>query len=201
MNAQPKVIPWVVRRSNEHPDQSSAGWSWGIGARPGTGEQVYYIDCEGAYRDDHGWLWMPAPDDPDGGTPEWTQVHPTRQRRCMDEGRCQVCGEQRDDLVWLPPKYELKETVAGLCAVTYTPPVCVGCVPIARAQCPHLRRTGPTAYVPRRVLTWGVLGDIHQIPTGERLGEAVVQRFDKVAPQVIARQRAVRLIDLKEVEL
>jgi hypothetical protein len=197
-----KVIPWVVRRSNEHPDQSSAGWTWMIGRDTG-GNEVKAIDCKDAYRDEDGWLWMPAPDDPDGGTPEWTQVHPTRQRRCMDEGRCQVCGQSQlpDELVWLPPAHELKPALSGLSAITYTPPVCPRCAPVARAQCPHLRRTGPTAYRARRVLRWGVLGDIHEFPSGVRLGEAIVRKFDSIAPRVIARQRAVRLVDLKEVAL
>lgn len=200
------IIPWVVRRDTEHPDRAAAvGWHFVAGINIITGEEEVILDGDGAYRDEDGWLWMPAPDDM-SGAPEFTQVHPTRQRLCMDEGRCQVCGEKKDALVWIVPSHQpgitaLRTTSAGLTVVSYTPPVCPECEPIARRLCPFLRRSDWKTYVPRRVLRWGVLGDLHEFPDGACITRGgLFQKIDPAAPRVIARQRAVRLVGLEEWE-
>jgi hypothetical protein len=86
--------------------------------------------------------------DDHGGVPDFTAQNPQRQRQCVVEGLCQVCGKpvpwSRRNLVlgslsvewaWVP---ELRQEVP----MVYEPWLCDRCCAIATAWCPALiRRT------------------------------------------------------------
>ena len=54
-------------------------------------------------RDARGVLWMRYTRVPGVGTPQFTKVHPYRQRRAMRHLLCQVCGGPADRDAWLVP--------------------------------------------------------------------------------------------------
>ncbi|MFG1966319.1 hypothetical protein [Nonomuraea sp. NPDC049028] len=106
-----------------------------------------------------GVLWA-RQEDHRHGAPLWDQVHTLRQRDCMLNELCQVCGESAREpysgrLWWVFPR---GVPVASMYVTK--PATCVRCIPKAIASCPRLRveahvYTSGGAYEP-----YGVLGDV-----------------------------------------
>lgn len=185
------TIPYVTRRDNELPSQVPVNWYYVNDPILGW---VLHIDE--AYRDEHGWLWQFGANDP-VGRPQWKQVHAARHRECMDNMLCQVCAEPADR--WLLPAYDYKDGIA----LTSHAPLCARCVPVARRLCPHLKRADPPwrLFRARRRRIAGVIGDYHQYPSGQKRAEGVFTKVDERWPQVLARQRLMRLGGLEEIDL
>lgn len=193
-------IPWVTRRETEVPAPGSAGYPSRFvqGYDPISGREAVLLEVQGAERDSSGFLWIPDIWD-QTGKPQWKEVHPRRQRMCMDEGICQVCGQHSDELLWVINPAEIGQAPSGATAVTYTPPVCPPCEPIARKFCPKLRSVDWRTYQVRKVLRWGVLGDVYQYPHLDQFFESVVRRHEPDMFATLARQRVVRLTGMEEV--
>jgi hypothetical protein len=86
-----------------------------------------------------GVLWMRENSSPGFGDPLWREIHSHRQRQCQVEGRCQVCGELMDPLLWLIPTLLLTRSKDSL--ITEVAPTCVDCVEKALLLCPALHRS------------------------------------------------------------
>ena len=104
------------------------------------------------------------------GRPIFRQMHPLRQRECMLERRCQVCGRSAISssgmLSWLLPGRPRR----GLVCVS-KPPVCGNCIPEVLDRCPHLhdvRVYTSSDYEPRGVVGLVMAGqgdpDFHEVP-------------------------------------
>lgn len=149
------IVPWVTRWTSERRD---------LPMQPhldsGTGKVVLdYIEPEPGDRVD-GVLWMREGGSRGEGDPEWSQVSTARQRACMLDPRCQVCGTiiEGTEIPWLLPASAMdRKTRTGL--TTMTPPICETCIPIAMASCPQLGRTKVTALTVHAYRPWAYFGD------------------------------------------
>ncbi|MEW2161299.1 hypothetical protein AB0950_39895 [Streptomyces sp. NPDC007189] len=129
-----------------------------------------------ADRDGRGVLWLRRPDTPGKGRPRYVDVHPGRQRRCMADLLCQVCGgpaDQDDDGRVLRLIEDARADWEGWPndLVTTHPPICPPCVATARAQCPHTWQ-GSVAVRVGRSEVCGVWGRRY---TASRLGPLPVE--------------------------
>lgn len=133
---RPTVVPFIATWSGEK----------GIAAPSVVARLTGGIGYVGEVPDDRdrGVLWLRSVDLRGRGRPLYAEVHPGRQRRAMRHELCQVCGEpaDRDDggVLWLleDRRSDWKGWPHDL--TTTHPPICRRCVPVARAQCPHLWR-------------------------------------------------------------
>ncbi|MEU4224394.1 hypothetical protein AB0F17_08875 [Nonomuraea sp. NPDC026600] len=94
------------------------------------------------------------------GTPLWDQVHTLRQRECMLNALCQVCGGTALDassgrLRWVFPR---PAPSASLYATK--PATCFGCIPQAIRSCPRLRTEAHVYTSGGEYEPYGVLGDV-----------------------------------------
>ncbi|RKN37800.1 hypothetical protein [Streptomyces hoynatensis] len=149
-------VPYVVKWSGE--DVTAGG---ALTLRPG-GEGLAYREERAGDRDRHGVLWARVGEAPGSGRPDFRVMHPARQRQCMGERRCQVCGgpADRNGKGWLfalrrpEPGEEAAGWPEGLLCMK--PPVCEPCAHLAVQHCPHL---GEPAFVRvRKPRVWGVFG-------------------------------------------
>lgn len=107
-------------------------------------------------------LWMREYNDLQGtGLPEYGVVSTTRQRACMLERRCQVCGEQiaGDVTPYVFPKWVARKERTGKTRLTSTPPTCKTCIPIAMKLCPILRKNENVYFEVFAQRPVGVFGD------------------------------------------
>lgn len=150
-----RIVPWVALRKNEYEDEHSnrVPWTpWGIEVPA----------------DNRGVRWMAYEGTMDGDV-LFSQVHPIRQKLCMETPRCQVCGKTLDPrrTPWLMDDDTSDENpdVFKRPINTSTPPTCVECQDVARGLCPHLGKTGGgVSLVVRKFSVVGVFGDYY--PTG-----------------------------------
>lgn len=187
------TVPYVARRASERlPDRLSAN---GGGFRPvehPSGEKAWLLEIPGLYRDDLGWLWVPEKEDTTG-VPEFGQVNANRHRRCMDELLCQVCGQRvGEPTTWLIPAERIHEDKP---IITAHPPVCRACIPLARAQCPHLQASEWVAIAApsSRIIPAGVVGDVMKLDGEIEEPNAIVGPNDPRAGRTLARQRVLAL--------
>lgn len=91
-------------------------------------------------RDGNGVLWYKELKGREGfGLPEFGTYQGSRQRACMTERRCQVCGEQfpeGEPTVFLLASGKRGAEWTGDPFSTGTPPTCERCVEIAMKRCP-----------------------------------------------------------------
>lgn len=187
-------VPWVARRKSERPSGVVVGATVSRGVLVETGEERNVLNIPDWWRDEYGWLWYPGPED-EKGVPEFAQVHPERQRRAMDELRCQVCGEQAPgNLRWLVPGVPK----ANRDIITAHAPVCGQCEGIARHFCPHLRDHKWTTIVARTVERYGVIGDVFDL-AGNIVFAGVLADTHPQASMAAARQRVVVLKDWRPI--
>jgi hypothetical protein len=125
------LVPYISSWSGEGASRTPvvAKGRWGIGyrrERPGD-------------RDAHGVLWARYVRAPGQGVPQFSRVHPHRQRRAMRQLLCQVCGgpasRNERGVLWL-----LGEDDWSGDDPTGQPPICLRCAGPASRACPHLRR-------------------------------------------------------------
>lgn len=131
------------------------------------------------------------------GKVQWNMVHTLRQRECMLDRVCRVCGKPATDpdtgrIPWIMPS----APAGGLRSAMPTahPPTCKACVGEALATCPHLRREAPVVCTVGDSYEIGVLANVydqdrrgrlveiaHQIPIGldefRLLGQALATQL------------------------
>ncbi|MGV9426353.1 hypothetical protein ACWDO7_18935 [Streptomyces sp. NPDC003656] len=130
----PDKVPYITAWSSEPLEDTL------IVVQEMTG--VSFEDETASDRDERGVLWARSPDTPGVGRPLYKKIHPGRQRQCMTDLRCQVCGGPADEdergVLWLIE--DGREDWPGWPRdlMTTHPPICLTCVRVAREQCPHL---------------------------------------------------------------
>ncbi len=105
------------------------------------------------------------------GVPRFGAVHSLRQRLCMTELRCQICGVAADraseGVLWLVDADPWDLAPGG--ETTAHPPVCRPCAHLSVRACPHLR-TRQVALCVRTFRPAGVRGALYApAPGGPRL--------------------------------
>ncbi|QNP70219.1 hypothetical protein IAG44_12675 [Streptomyces roseirectus] len=182
--------------------------SWGPDGRP---RLAYRTELPGD-RDLQDVLWARCPQrrGPDGlptGDPQWRDVHPARQRECMQRLLCQVCAQPArtpKGFVFLIAPGELKPGETTL--LTAQPPVCRRHTRTAAALCPYLREDPTVLLVPAPRLH-GVVGALYE-PAGPRIRPAPVDLGSLpyghpflrwyLASQMVRRLHSFEVIELKE---
>jgi hypothetical protein len=145
---------------------------------------------------EHG-IWCIATPTKRTGRPLFGQTHSKRQRICMVEERCQVCG--RDEVegggrrVWtIPPKLDAPALWAGA-NLTMNPPTCEECwgwLLSWQGQCPFVNEHKVPAFTGQS-RAWGMWGDL---PT--MTGQSVQTTIPFGAPEtrwMLGRQLVVQV--------
>jgi hypothetical protein len=189
------LVPYITNWSGERPTRTP------IVAKGGSG--IGYRRERPGDRDAHGVLWARYVRAPGIGEPQFSTVHPYRQRHAMRRLLCQVCGEPADrndqGVLWLLGQADRpwpgKES-------TGQPPVCLRCAHTASRVCPHLRGNALALRV-RHAPIAGVLGMLYApsriglIPTG-----ATTLPYTNPAVRMLqARQLIRNLLDCTVVDL
>jgi hypothetical protein len=149
------LVPYIASWSGERPVRTPvvAKGHCGIG---------YQRERRGD-RDAHGVLWIRYVRASGVGEPNFSMVHPHRQRRAMRQLLCQVCGGPADrneqGILWLLGKSERDWPGAE---ATGQPPVCLRCAGVAGRACPHLRGNALALRV-RRAPVAGVFGTYYAL--------------------------------------
>lgn len=130
------IAPYITRWSAEELPPSR------LVEHPGRG--IAYVDEVVTDRDDKGVLWYRAGFRPRQGRPEFSAVHPLRQRRAMRRLLCQVCAQPADQtedgVLWLLQDHRTDWPGWPENMAVTEPPVCVPCVTTATRLCPALRQ-------------------------------------------------------------
>ncbi len=130
------------------------------------GAGIWYPDETRADRDAFGVLWARVTDEPGQGRPEFSALHPARQRRAQAERLCQVCGKvashTRDGWLFLMTGDDEDDADAWEGSLSTKPPICLPCAALATRFCPHLAH--PLGVRARRPKIWGAFGTLF-IPT------------------------------------
>jgi hypothetical protein len=195
-------VPWITRWTSEVVDRRKICLATHNDIGGG-----YRIALIGETPDDRidDVLWLPEGDGQGVGTPMWKDVHSHRQRRCMVEGLCQVCGEQIElPLLFLIPYPELMQKEGGK-IITDVAPLCRTCLPIARQLCPAITKHEHEQQLleVRGWRTHALFGDIiERGPTGTRLqqGEVPVGNADALR-KIMARTAILELWDSRRSRL
>lgn len=191
------LVPFIVRWSGERDGAMAV-----VFRRDRKG--IRYADERSFDRDERGVLWVRTPSQPGRGRPEFGKVHSLRQRLCMSELRCQVCGGPADrsaeGVLWLVDAARRELRPGG--EITGHPPVCRPCAERAVRACPHLR----PAVVALRVRSfepYGVNGALYQAThEGPKAVDAQVVPFGSlVMPWVRAGQLVMALRDFTVIDL
>lgn len=105
-----------------------------------------------------GALWQ-RETETETGQPEFSQVSTPRQRRCMIENLCQVCGDPLGDgpFHWLMPSPQFTRLVTH--GDTIAPPVCEDCANRAASWCPALTRQGFERLLVQAMTPVAILGE------------------------------------------
>ncbi|WP_435137748.1 hypothetical protein [Actinacidiphila sp. bgisy144] len=116
-----------------------------------------------------GVLWASHREAPGEGHPQFTVIHPQRQRAAMQGLLCQVCGQvppadERGPLWLIREEYDAwEEWPEG--AITTHPPVCPPCAQLARDHCPEVGGVAYTAVRSAASALAGVHGTVY-VPYG-----------------------------------
>ncbi|MGW1728610.1 hypothetical protein ACWCQK_37735 [Streptomyces sp. NPDC002306] len=159
-----RVVPYITGREGEHPDLLASLRSV---QGPDGRLQLAYRDESLDDRDLRGVLWgrcsqsiglnnLPT------GRPRWRMVHPSRQRECMEQLRCQICAQPartKQGCMFLAGPNEVHPDDAVV--RTAQPPVCLQHARMAAEQCPHLDRR-PTVFLVQSAPLYGVIGTPYQ---------------------------------------
>lgn len=185
-----RPVPWVARWSGEIAKSPAQV------ARTPDGQVVVLYE-RGELRDDHGVLWISESPTREG-VPEYAQVSAWRQRSCMLNRLCQVCGEQIESRLirWLIDPRQI-HTMSNAATATMSPPTCDGCIPLALDLCPAMKKSHRIA----KVLEYRVIGVYGTVvrygPENQpQQTEDVLIEYDRkdypfAFTQVVARQQVV----------
>jgi len=170
-SAAPRLVPYITCREGEYGGLES---ELTLSMNAFGSVRLAYQDETPADRGPRGELWarcsqsLNASGKPTG-KPQWRLVNPTRQRKAMEQLRCQVgfCPTETDQgYVFLAGAAEDASHRAGEPVKTAQPPVCLKHLRPAIELCPHLRK-GHVAFRARATSVWGVIGSRYRLtPTG-----------------------------------
>jgi len=156
---RPTAIPYVVRRTDELGVSETA-----LTTRPKGGGLCYRGERPGD-RDAHGALWARVSLSRGRGRPVFNEMHPARQRACMESLLCQVCGQLASTTpqgtLFLDARPNRRPARWPEGHVTALPPLCVTCVPVTVEQCHYFAHTRAVALRARNVRPWGVGGALY----------------------------------------
>ncbi|MFD8967064.1 hypothetical protein ACFV0C_19085 [Streptomyces sp. NPDC059568] len=136
MNSRPDTVPYITGWTAERVKSPI------VTARPAVG--VAYVGEDPFDRDLQGVLWSRTLLRQGHGRPEFSRVHPLRQRRAMRKLLCQVCGGPADrnehGVLWLLGDHrdDWPNWPEGMGATH--PPLCLPCAGKSVRACPHLTR-------------------------------------------------------------
>ncbi|MFI9625416.1 hypothetical protein [Streptomyces sp. NPDC052042] len=158
----PLLAPYVASRSAEQPVLRS---ELKIEFAPG-GPRLVYRKPRPEDRDHHGNLWVRMDESADGRV-QYGLMHVRRQRICMENMLCQVCGgpagRDRDGWLFLdwrrpdsPPTWPER-------SITSMPPLCAEHARVSVRQCPFLRRAEYAVLRVRKPRLYGVSGTLYQL--------------------------------------
>jgi len=153
-----RPVPWVTRWTGEKPRDPLQ-----VAMDPMTRDVlVHYGDGRHEEREPSGMLWM-REGIQRGGTPEYSQVSVYRQRASMRRRLCQVCGKAIPGKVihWLLDPRQIVARESGA-TITFSPPTCESCIPLALELCPALKRRHTIAKVLDYRL-WGVYATVVRV--------------------------------------
>jgi hypothetical protein len=159
-----RLVPYITARQGEQADSLS-----NLSLRPG-GKGLFYLNEGSGDRDERGVLWARCSQSRNGndivGRPRWRDVHPSRQRECMEDLRCQVCVQQpsRTELgyLFLASQHDDRSTHGWEGHLTAQPPLCLEHATAAVEQCGHLVRAGAVALRARVPRLHGVIGTLYR---------------------------------------
>ena len=217
--ARTPFVPYITFREDEEPVSVAM-----LGAMPpgGPRDGLFYVNEGPGDRDERGVLWARCSQNRNGSTvlgkPRWSDVHPSRQRECMEQLLCQGCARQpsRTSLGYLflasPPRdVSSAEWVEGY--RTVQPPLCLAHAKIATERCGHLLREGAVALRARVPRLYGVLGTYYEFkgflpPEPAEIDPEVVnvplsyrdRRYTRwiLASQLVRELRGVTIVNLAE---
>jgi hypothetical protein len=160
--------------------------------------EVLWARCSQNTRDSRG---MPT------GRPLYAFLHPSRQRECMEQMRCQVCAQPAKTplgYVFLAgPEEGSDESTQVLAA---QPPVCAKHIRSSAQLCPHLDNR-PRVYLVQRAPLFGVTGTVYGYGTDgvtvvaspkEPLPYGHPNTATFLASQLVRRLSAFRVVDMEE---
>jgi len=210
---RPTVVPYITAREGERPVPESQLVVW-----PGRG-LVYRHEVEGD-RDRQGVLWARTSQSRENGQvvgrPRWRDVHPARQRECMERLRCQGCAgpASRTDAGYLFLASPVSSnTVPGWPEghLTAQPPLCLEHAKVSVEQCGYLVRSGAVALRAQVPRLYGVLGTRYAcgldgkpraIDADDPAGSEVYPyRHRHLRPWLLASQLVRQLCEVTEVDL
>lgn len=190
-------IPWITRWTGEYSFGALAyaylnGEEWICYGDPTTNPFGIEAAIKGQ-RDELGLLWSREfPDGQGYGEPEFRQIQASRQRACIMDRRCQVCGNEfpGEDVTFLLPEPKDHEDRRGKPFWTMDAPVCDTCIPITLGMCPDMHDARrmvirATAYRPH-----AIRGDI-MTPFGVGDVGTTVMLDDPVITHMLAKQLGV----------
>ena len=198
-----QVVPWVSRWSGERDDEPLR-----IAKNLTTGALTLFFEDTADpdhddNRDERGVLWARDRQDR-SGWPEFGQVNSLRQRACMLERLCQVCGRPigESPIHWLMGPQHLY--VADGRHVTMSPPTCRGCAELSRELCPHLSTKGARLLLVNAYEVWGVYGEAVWFEAGDVVRSDPHAGISFARPEhplsgVLAKQLLVSFTDFTEV--
>jgi hypothetical protein len=147
------LVPYIATWSGERPIRTPV-------VAEGSGGIGYRRERQGD-RDAHGVLWVRITRAFGEGEPQFSKVHPYRQRHAMRHLFCQICSGPADQnehgVLWLLGGAE--QDWSGK-EMTSQPPVCLRCAGPASRACPHLRQ-GTLALRVRHAPLAGVFGELY----------------------------------------
>lgn len=199
----PLLTPYVASRSTELPVRQS---ELTIDFAPG-GPRLAYRDPRPTDRDHHGNLWVRLSEST-GGRVLYNCMNVQRQRACMEDLLCQICGgpADRDRQGWLFLDWRREESPPTWPerSITSMPPLCVEHARVSARQCPFLRRAEYAVLRVRKPRLHGVSGTLYRLTgQGWRTSERdVLSAYDKprfpgmLASRLHRELRGVTVVDL-----
>jgi hypothetical protein len=155
------TVPYITAWSSEDV-LADPGTAPVLRTGPGRSPALVYPDEQSQDRDRYGILWRRVTWAPGEGRPRFARVHPTRHRRVMLRGSCQICTAPASLWMTAAPAWQAHLERLGPDApyMTVDPPVCRLCAVTAAAQCPRLGADGFVFLAPRRWANIAVRGQV-----------------------------------------
>jgi len=169
---QQAVIPYVTQRAGEEAAPDNLVLRPSKVSRGRGHYRLFYADEEPMDRDLRQVLWARVSFNPydqrqqPTGDPEWSLMHPFRQRVTMERLRCQVCTASATTplgIIFLAGAHDYERKEPPL--LTNQPPVCPKHVRTAAALCPHLQKD-PVVLLASSAPMYGVLGTVYGLVDG-----------------------------------
>lgn len=189
------TVPWITRWEGEGPPDSI---TLGYGFVDGQAGQLQLSACaigEGPLtpfvRCRQGFAWEPCGKRIAGARPEFAQVHVDRQRRAMQELRCQVCS--RALTLALAHWPLLREPDEDSVVYSEHPATRARCLTLATAQCPNMRSRPWFVAKAAAMECSGVTGCVFDTRTGAIIYDGACRNDTGWAGRMLAKQSIVQL--------